>query len=448
MKKADVVIIGGSVAGLTAGITARRHYSRKTILVIRQEKQALIPCGIPYIFGTVKTPQNDLIPDGLLEKNKIDLLVAKATEIDRKNKIIKTSNGDIQYDRLVLATGSKPVVPPIPGVNMSGVFPIVKEVDYLQNFQQRLKKVKDVVVIGGGFIGVEFADEIRKSGIENVTIVEIMPHCLSLAYDDEFCIEMEKHLKSRGINILTGIRVEQIKGSGKVETVALSNSEELKADVVILGIGVVANIDLAKRTGLKITETGCIAVDRMMKTSDNSIFACGDCAEKVSFFGGKVSLLKLASIATLEARITGANLFGINRESVGTVGVWSTAVGGLAMGTTGLTETMAEKIGYNTVCATVEGPNRHPGLMPDAVNAKMKLLFEKSSGVILGGQVMGDASVGEIVNGVSACIQKKMTIEEIAVFQTGTHPALTASPIAYPMVNAAEMAIAEMKKPN
>ncbi len=446
MKKADIVVIGGSAAGVTVGITARRHYSEKTIILIRQEKQALIPCGIPYVFGTLGSPEKDLLSDAALDKNKIELIVAKAMEIDRENKIVKTNDGDVEYDRLIVATGSNPVVPPIPGVNMSGVFPVLKEVDSLQNLQHRLKEAKDVVVIGGGFIGVEFADEIKKSGVDNVTIVEMMPCCLSLAYDNEFCIEMEKHIKSRGIKILTGIKVEQIKGSGRVETVALSNGAEVRADVVILGIGAVADVDLAKQAQLKITENGSIAVDRTMQTSDDNIFACGDCAEKISFFGGKPSPLKLASIATSEARIAGANLFGLNRENVGTVGVWSTSVGDLAIGTAGLTEVMAKKIGYNTVCATVDGPNRHPGGMPGAVNAKMKLLFERSSGIILGGQVMGDAAVGEVVNGISACIQKKMTAEEIAVFQTGTHPALTASPIAYPLVNAAEIAIAEMRK--
>jgi len=183
-----------------------------------------------------------------------------------------------------------------------------------------------------------------------------------------------------------------------------------------------------------------------MRTSDESIFACGDCAEKTSFFGGRPSPLKLASIATFEARIAGANLFGIRRENVGTVGVWSTALGGTALATAGLTETMARERGYDVVAATVEGPNRHPGGMPGAANTRVKLVFERHSGVILGGQVMGDAAAGEIINAVSACVQKKMTAEDIAMFQVGTHPALTASPIAYHVVNAAEMAIQQMSE--
>jgi NADPH-dependent 2,4-dienoyl-CoA reductase/sulfur reductase-like enzyme len=238
--------------------------------------------------------------------------------------------------------------------------------------------------------------------------------------------------------------VDRIEGNGKVEKIVLANGDELKAGLVILGIGAVANVDLAQKSGLRIGLTGGIAVDRTMQTSDESIYACGDCAEKISFFGGRPSPLKLASIATLEARIAGANLFGIRRENVGTVGVWSTAVGDHALATAGLTEKMARERGYDAIAVTIQGPNRHPGLMPGAANTKVKLVFERNSGVVLGGQVMGGSVAGEIINAISACVQSRMTAENIAMFQTGTHPALTASPIAYHMVNAAEMAIKQM----
>lgn len=197
---------------------------------------------------------------------------------------------------------------------------------------------------------------------------------------------------------------------------------------------------------MRIGLTGSIRVDRTMKTSDDNIYACGDCAEKISFFGGRPSPLKLASIATLEARIAGANLFGIRRENVGTMGVRSTAVGDVALATPGLTEAMAKERGYDVIAVTINGPNRHPGVMPGGADTKVKMVFERNSGLILGGQVMGDAAAGEIINAISACVQSRMTAEDIAMFQIGTHPALTASPIAYHMVNAAEMAIGEMHK--
>jgi NADPH-dependent 2,4-dienoyl-CoA reductase/sulfur reductase-like enzyme len=443
-RKADVVVIGGSAAGLTAAITARRHYPDASILVVRREKQVLIPCGIPYIFGTVGSPEKNLIPDTLLEKNRLDLLVSRATGMDRKNKVLTTDDGEIAYQRLVVATGSLPAMPPVPGFDREGVYAILKDVDFLRAMQERIRTARNVVVIGGGFIGVEFADEINKLGGKTVTIVEILPHCLSLAYDDEFCLSAEKLLGERGVHLRTGCKVKEVAGAGRAERVVLEDGSELPADAVILGIGAVADVELARKAGLEVGLSGAIAVDRTMRTSDPDIFACGDCAEKVSFFGGGRSPLKLASIATLEARIAGANLFGLRRENPGTVGAWSTAIGPLALGTAGLTEAMASRRGYQIVSASVEGPNRHPGCMPGAAQIKVKLVFEKHSGVLLGGQAAGDAAAGEVINLIAACVQTRMTAEQMATFQMGTHPALTASPIAYTLVNAAEMAIARM----
>jgi NADH oxidase (H2O2-forming) len=441
MEQFDIIVIGGSAAGLTAAITARRQNSGRSILIIRKEEQVLIPCGIPYIFGTVGTPQNNLIGDAVLEKNSIQLLIAEAMHIDTEGKVVHTTEGEVGYEKLILATGSRPVMLPILGCDLAGVYPVVKDVAYLGELQRKLESARDVVVIGGGFIGIEFADEINKAGDKNVTVVEIAPHCLSLAYDKEFCVEMEKVVASRGIQIRTSARVDKIAGNGKVEALILADNTRIPADVVILGVGAVANVDIAKKAGLRIGLTGGVAVDRTMQTSDNDIYACGDCAEKISFFGGRPSPLKLASIATYEARIAAANLFGVRRENAGTVGVWSTAVGNVALATAGLTEEMARGRGYDVTAITIAGPNRHPGSMPGAANTRVKLVFEQHSGVLLGGQVMGDAAAGEIINAISACVQNRMTAEHIATFQTGTHPALTASPIAYHMVNAAELAL-------
>ena len=442
MRKTDIVVVGGSAAGATAAITARRHYPDKEVCVIRQEKQVMIPCGIPYIFGTLGSPAKNIMPDAMLEKEGVKIAIEEVKAIDLAGKRISASGGEIAYDRLVLATGSLPGRLKVPGFEKDGAFAILKNVQHLETLQKRLQGAVNVVVIGCGFIGIEFADEIRKMGRDKkVTILEIAPYCLSLAYDEEFCVEMQETVRKRGIDIHTNAKVAEIQGNGKVEGVRLQDGTVIPADLMISGIGAVSNVALASAAGIKLGPTGAIAVDRAMRTSGENIFACGDCAEKVSFFGGRPSPLRLASIATLEARIAGANLYGIRREHDGTVGVWSTAIGSLAMATAGLTETAARQNGYNCIAVVVEGLNRHPGSMPGGAPTKIKLVVEKNTGVLLGGQVRGNESAGEIINIVSACIQKRMLAEDIATFQMGTHPALTASPIAYQLVNAAELAI-------
>jgi NADPH-dependent 2,4-dienoyl-CoA reductase/sulfur reductase-like enzyme len=442
VRKADVVIIGGSAAGITAAITARRHYPEKKILLIRKEELVPIPCGIPYIFGTVGSPQNNLIPDTSLQKHDVEIMLDEVTEIQREEKKVRTKSGEeIEYSKLVLATGSLPMMPPIPGFEKENVYPVYKDVEHLAQMQQVVSSVKRVVVIGGGFIGVEISDEINKVGGLDVTICEILPHCLQLAFDQEFCEEAEKLLLERGVHILADRKVTSISGNGKADGVKLADGTTLDGDMVIVGIGTVSNVELAKKANLRLGPTGSIWVDRTMRTNDENIFACGDCAEKFSFFGGKPSKLKLASIASSEARIASANLFGIQRESVGTIGVFSSAIGERSFAVAGLSENFAKSQGYEVVTGVAEGPNRHPGKMPGMKNQKVKLIFEKRTKVLIGSQMMGDRAVGELINVASACIQHRMSIDDISCFQMGTHPALTASPVVYQFVNAAESAL-------
>jgi len=445
MGKTDILVIGGSAAGLTAAITARRHYPDKKITLIRKEKLVPIPCGIPYVFGTVGSPDKNLIPDTPLEKNKVDFMIDDVTELDREKRAVKTASGEtITYDKLVIATGSLPMMPPIPGFDKKNVFPVYKDVNHLEKMQDVVASSRKIAVVGGGFIGVEFSDECNKVGNCEVTIIELLPHCLQLAFDEELCIEAEKLLGERGVKIMTNRKVASIEGDGKAEGVKLADGSVMETDMVVVGIGTVPNVDLAKKAGLRLGQTGSIWVDKTMRTSDANIFSCGDCAEKFSFFGGKPSKLKLASIACSEARIAGANLFGIQRESVGTIGVFSSALGDRAFAVAGMSENFAKSQGYDVITGTASGPNRHPGSMPGSANQYVKLLFEKRTKVLIGTQMMGDWAVGELINTASACIQHRMTIDDISCFQMGTHPALTASPVAYQFVNAAESALLAM----
>jgi NADPH-dependent 2,4-dienoyl-CoA reductase/sulfur reductase-like enzyme len=448
MREFDVIVVGGSAAGIPAAITCRRHYPEKSVLLIRKEKQVLIPCGIPYIFGTVGGPENDLIPDGVLNKNDIEFVVDEVTEIDREQHTVGTGNGEVYgYRRLILATGSRPIVPPIPGVDKGNVFAIKKEVPYLEEMCQAVDNASDIVIVGCGFIGVELAEECkRRHRSVNIQIVEMLRHCLQMVYDEDFCLNAEDALRKQDIGLYLDEKVEAFLGNGRVSGVRLKSGREIKADVVIMGIGAAPSTDLAKKAGLEIGPGGGVQVNRYMQTSDEDIYACGDCADKFSFFDGKPSGLKLASIATMEARVAAANLFGPRRVNMGVIGVYSTLLGETAFAAAGLTEALAREKGYQIIVGQAEAANRHPGCMPGAEMLRVKLLFEAGSRVILGGQVSGARSGGELVNAISACIHQRMTADDIATFQTGTHPALTASPIAYQLVNAAEMAIAASSK--
>ncbi len=438
MIKTDVLVLGG-LSGITAGISCRRHYPDKKIVLVRKEGTVLVPCGIPYIYGTVGGPQNNVIPDGLLENNNIELIKGEAVDVDRENKTVTLKDGEtVSYEKLVFATGSVPIVPPIKGVDKKNVFPVKKEFDYLQGVLDCMPEVKDLVIIGGGFIGVEFADECRKGRDVNVTVIEALPRCLQMAMDDEFCAESQEKLKDANVNILCNSRVEAILGGDSVTGVKLADGKEVKADMVILGIGASPNTEIAKKAGLELGFKGAIKVDRYMRSyTDPNVFACGDCAEKVSFFTGRPVGTMLASTATSEARIAGANLFSPYLRNKGTISVFSTMINGRAFAAAGLTERFTRENGMNIVTGEAQAPDTHPGGMPDSSLTKVKLIFEKETGIILGGSISGGRSVGEMINVVSACIMHKMTADDITSFQMGTHPALTSSPIVYPIVNAA-----------
>ncbi|MFP3860995.1 MAG: NAD(P)/FAD-dependent oxidoreductase [Bacteroidales bacterium] len=442
-----IVIIGGGPSGVTAAITARRYYPESDIILLRTEEKALVPCGIPYIFGTLDSAEKNLIPDKILDTNNIKLLIDKVESINREEKAIQTSAGKtFSYDKLILAIGSSPLVPPISGIDMKNVFAVKKDLNYLKDLSKKLEQSKDVVIIGGGFIGLEFADEFMKRGGLNVTIVELLPHCLLLACDEEICKKVEDKLKEHGVNILGGKKAKAISGNGKVESVELEGGEKIKADTVILGIGVKPNIKLATDCGLAADEKEGIQVDDFMRTSDPDIFAIGDCAKKRCYLSGMPKGVWLASMGTTEARIAGANLFNVRRRTECAIGIFSTRFGDLAVGSAGLTEASAKEMGMEIVTGESSAADKHPGSLPGAQELDVKLIFEKDTGLLIGGQVYGGVSVGEKINFIGALIQHKMRADEVCTFQMGTHPLLTASPIAYQLINAAQLATVKLRK--
>jgi NADPH-dependent 2,4-dienoyl-CoA reductase/sulfur reductase-like enzyme len=445
VEKQDVLIIGGSMAGRTAAVAASNHYKEAKIAIIRpQEKdQVMVPCGLPYIFGTLGSVEKNVTPDAMILDRGIELIVDQAISIDREAKIVTTAKGrEIGYEKLILATGSVPVIPSIQGKDLENVFVAKKDMQYLNNVLTVLEEIKHIAIIGGGFIGVEFADEFRKRGLQ-VTIVEILPHCLQLVFSEDFCILAEDKMRERGINLMTNARAKAILGRTKVERVELASGDYIDADMVLFGVGVRPNVELAQKAGLKTGESGAIWVDEYGRTSDEQIFAIGDCSEKISFFTKEPSALRLSSIAAREGRIVGANVFEQKRRNDGVIGSFSTIIGDLGLGLAGLTAEAAREANFEVVTGEFKTRDKHPGTMPGSSEIRMRLVFDKAKGEILGAELSGGSTVADITNTLAALIQARMRADEVATYQYGVHPALTSAPSTHPIPNAAEDALAK-----
>ena len=427
---------------MVAAVTARKNNPEKKITLVRETEKCVVPCGLPYIFNRLPAVEKDLMSDKAYEANKIDLIIGEAVKVDPQNKKVNLKNGEeINYGKLVLATGSNPATIPIKGVELNGVYQIKKDIKYLEKLREEIIKAKNIVIIGGGFIGAELAEELSAMENKNISVVEILDHCLIANFDKEFALAGENKIKEKGVKLYLKTAVEEIVGENKAEKVKLNNGEEIPADLVIMAVGARPNIELAEEAEIKIIEKGGIWVDEFMKTNTPDIFAIGDCAETKSFFTGEDSLVMLASVACYEARIAGANLCREEKDLIkndGTVAAFSTCLDRLVLGAVGLNETAANKENIKIIIGQSEAPNHHPGTLPNTEMIKVKLVFDQSSKILLGGQVAGPENTAEMINLIAVAVQQKMTARELVNLQIATHPLITAPPTAYPVIKAAE----------
>jgi len=448
MKNTNVLVIGGSAAGIVAAVTAKSHNPEVTVTVIRKEEQVVVPCGIPYIYGSLENSNQNVIPDATLEKAGVDLLIDEVVSVDLKAKNCSTKSGEkLSFDKIIFATGSMPKVPKwLKGSDLEGVYTIPKNKVTLDQLASQVPGAKKIVVIGGGFIGVEVSDELNKAG-KDVTLVEVLEHVLGAVFDNDIAEKAENVLKARGVNVKSGSGIKEITGDGKVSGVILENGEQLEADIVILAMGYVPNTELAKNAGLELNCFGQIKVDEYMRTECTNVFAVGDCAQKHDFITRRDTPSMLASTACAEARIAGINLYNISvtKNFKGTVSIFSTAIGNDAFGVAGLNRSQAEKQNIPAICTKFEGVDKHPGKLPGTHSQMVELVVAKDSGLVLGGTVTGGLSTGELVNIIGFAIQNNMTVYDILTAQIGTHPLLTAPPTAYPLIKAAEIAVKKLK---
>lgn len=428
-----VVIIGGVAAGPKAASKIIRMKPDTDITIV--EKGLLLSyagCGLPYYVsgeikdqkGLMETPAG-AVRDASFFLNVKNLKVQNRTEalqIDRKSKRVQiksTATGEeswLSYDKLVLATGASPVIPPIPGVDKKNVFTLhgVHDAEGIKGVLAE-RKAKDVVIIGGGLIGVEATEALARHGCR-VTIVEMLPQILNLL-DWEIARLVENFMETQGVRVMTDTKALALESSGtpgEIVTQVRTDKGILPADMVILAIGVRPNTSLAREAGLAIGEkTGAIRVDDHMRTSDPDIYAAGDCVECIDRLTGQPCYVPLGSTANKQGRVAAVNICGGNEAFPGVLGSSICKVFDYCAGRTGLTERAAKALGYELITAMVPGADK-AHYMPKSRTLLMKLVADKKTGRLLGIQVTGPGEGAKRIDVAATAITAGMTLDQLA----------------------------------
>jgi len=448
-KYFDIVIIGGSAGGISALKTSSIIYKNKSKLLIKKDELTPIPCAIPYTYKEIGDCKNNIISNSIINKLNSKLLIGNVKEINYKNKelIIENQESKIKYDKLIIATGSKPIRPPIKNIEANNVEFISKNVNSVNKFNSKIEQSNNIVIIGGGYIGVESAENIKENSPEkNITIIEGLERCLEMTFDKEFSNEIEDKLRYVGIKIITSKFVSEITKdeNNNVNGVILNDSSKIEADFILVGVGAKANSDITKGTEIELNKFKDIKVNQFQETNIKDIFAVGDVSEKKSFFDGNIIPIKLASIASKEGSIAALNLYTNQINSDYTIGAYSTKIHDKIYSGTGLTEEMAIKKGFEIITGNCEVSNRHPNILKDSKEIKLKLIFNKLNLTLIGAQISGPSEVGEIINLIETLIKNKNTIYDLIKLEPATHPKVTSSPVGYHIISAVENALIKL----
>ncbi|MBN1851257.1 MAG: FAD-dependent oxidoreductase [Pirellulales bacterium] len=422
------VIIGGVAAGpKTASKVIRLMADAEVTIVEKGTLLSYAGCGLPYYVSGVVKEQKELLstPVGVVRdpvffrkvKNVHVMNQTEALEIDRAAKRIrvqaltKGNESWLDYDKLVLATGGTPVVPPIPNVALGGIFKLhgVHDAEGIREVLSQ-GKAQDVVIVGGGLIGVETTEALVHAGCR-VTIVEMLPQLLNIL-DWEMARLVEKHMESHGVKVLTDCKVLSFQGDGHVNAVVTTQGT-IPADMVVLAVGIRPNVKLAKDAGLEIGSTGAIKVNSHMRTSDPDIYAVGDCVESIDLITGQPCFVPLGSTANKHGRVAAINICGGEDTFPGVLGSTVCKVFDYCVARTGLTETAARKLGYEVAMAMVPGPDR-AHYMPNAASLLLKLVVDSKSRRLLGAQAVGPGTGDKRIDVAAMAILAGMTVDQLA----------------------------------
>ena len=396
-----LVIVGGVAAGTKAASRARRLDAEMGITVYQEEPEPSISeCGLPYFLSGVVGERERLVartPEKFAQK-EIEVLVRHRVErIDASAKRLIVHDLDAGktfedgYDRLVVATGARAVLPPIPGADLEGVFELrfLTDADRIKSYVEE-NSPKKATIVGGGYIGLEVAENLCGLGIE-CSLIEGEDR-VALAYGPEVSERVEAELQAHDVNIFTGEKVDEFTGEGRVQGVRFGDTE-LATDLVIVGVGISPNVELASEAGAELGETGAILVDKHMKTSIPDVWAAGDCVETTDLTSGEPAWIPLGDTANQMGRVAGTNAATgeDTLEFPGTLGTGIFKVFDLGVGKTGLSEEAAADAGFETVSASLSVYDR-AAYYPGAGKVFLKLIADRATGRLLGAEAAGSSS--------------------------------------------------------
>lgn len=430
MTNKKIVVIGGSAAGPKAAARARRLDQNAEITIIQKDSElSMASCGYPYYVGGFFDDRDQLLctPTGVVRDplfflNTKDIIArtrTEATAIERKDHKVICKNldtgetEDIKYDKLIIATGSTPRIPPIPGKDLDGITTLqsMQDADFLHKICAD-KEVKKAVIIGGGLIGIETSEALQLEGIE-VTIIELLPQIL-MFLDWELAKIVENHASTKISQIITDNAVVKFVGrDGKLTGVALQDGTETDCQLAVVAIGVQPNSGIAKEAGLSIGSLGGIDVNEHMLTSDPDIYAAGDCVEVRNIITGKKTLAPMGDLANLQGRVAGENaVLGNSTTFPGTIQTGICKVFEYSAGSTGLSESNALRHGYQDIITVTNAGLDKPGFM-DGRLLITKMVAQKETGKILGVQCVGPGDVSKQISQAAIAIQGNFTLSDL-----------------------------------
>ncbi len=421
-----VLIVGGVAGGMSTATRLRRLKEDAEIIVFEQGPHvSYANCGLPYHIGEVIEQEQSLLlqtPESLHARFNLDVRVnSRVTKIDRANKQVTVSNlldnteYQESYDQLVLSTGAKPRMVPIPGLERALVLRDVQDAVKIKALVDN-KQIKSAAIIGAGFIGVELAENLQHRGIKT-TIVEFRGNILP-QFDPEMIEPMQKVLVENGIELALSAETETVNES----TLTLKDGRVIDADLVVAAIGVVADHKLAVDAGLEIGEAGGIVVDDQMRTSDPNVFAVGDAAQKVSALTGQDQMIWLANLANRHGRLVADVIAGETVAARPSIGTGIIGAFGMAAALTGLTEALAKRMDIAHKVIHLH-PGSHAGYYPGAETVSLKVLFDPESGKLLGAQGIGRDGVDKRIDVIATAIYAGLTIDDLMNLELSYAPA-------------------------